>query len=64
MKMKNKRAVQEDERPRHKELLKFEKRNKRKNSGKLERENESTLEIKPNILIVCEGEVTEPSYFE
>ncbi len=58
MKMKDKKATQAAERQKHKDNL----RAKRKSAPMLERA-EATLEEKPKILIVCEGENTEPSYF-
>ncbi len=58
MKMKNKKAEQIAAKKRHKEQL----RRKRKTEPALERALPS-LKEKPTILIVCEGENTEPSYF-
>lgn len=59
MKMKNKREVQIEAKKALKESLKA---NKRRNEPNLSR-SEATKTIKPSILIVCEGENTEPSYF-
>lgn len=58
MKMKNKREEQIAAKKRHKEQLK----KKRKTEPDFERA-EPVLSEKPTILIVCEGENTEPSYF-
>lgn len=58
MKMKNKRAEQVATKKAHKESLKV----KRKTEPILERE-EAKINERPTILIVCEGENTEPSYF-
>lgn len=58
MKMKNKREEQIEKRTAHKESLKA----KRRGEPILSR-NEATKTEKPTILIVCEGENTEPSYF-
>ena len=58
MKMKNKRAEQIAAKKRHKEQL----RKKRKTEPNFERPIPILVE-KPTILIVCEGENTEPSYF-
>ena len=58
MKMKNKKAEQIAAKQRHKELLKA----KRRNEPILDRAEPVMVE-KPSILIVCEGENTEPSYF-
>lgn len=58
MKMKDKRAEQIDAKKRHREQLK----SKRRNEPVFER-SEPILQEKPTILIVCEGENTEPSYF-
>lgn len=58
MKMKDKRAEQIEAKKRHREQLK----SKRRNEPVFER-SEPILEEKPTILIVCEGENTEPSYF-
>ncbi|MBC7863104.1 MAG: RloB domain-containing protein [Bacteroidia bacterium] len=59
MKMKNKRAVQIQIKKEHKESLKAK---KRRLEPSLVR-NEPTKFERPTILIVCEGENTEPSYF-
>ena len=56
--MKDKRAEQIEAKKRHREQLK----SKRRNEPVFER-SEPILEEKPTILIVCEGENTEPSYF-
>lgn len=58
MKMKNKKAEQIAAKKKHRESLKS---NRRKEIT-LERTEPSKLE-RPTILIVCEGENTEPSYF-
>lgn len=58
MKMKNKKADQIAAKKKHIEGLK----KSRRNEPILEREQPSKLE-KPTILIVCEGQNTEPSYF-
>jgi len=58
MKMKNKKANQIASKLAHKETLKT----KRRTEPLLERAEAKILE-KPTILIVCEGENTEPSYF-
>jgi len=58
MKMKNKREEQIAAKKRHKEQL----RKKRKTEPNFERPT-PVLAEKPTILIVCEGENTEPSYF-
>lgn len=58
MKMKNKREEQIAAKKRHKEQLK----KKRKTEPDFERAT-PILSEKPTILIVCEGENTEPSYF-
>jgi len=58
MKMKNKKAEQEAAKIRHRKLLKS---NRRKETS-LDRIEPTKIE-KPTILIVCEGENTEPSYF-
>jgi hypothetical protein len=59
MKMKNKRAGQIAAKKKHKESLKA----KRRSEPKLERNFPNRSE-RPTILIVCEGENTEPSYFQ
>lgn len=56
--MKNKKEEQEAARRKHKERL----REQRRLATSVEREEPSIPE-KPSILIVCEGENTEPSYF-
>ncbi|UBB89956.1 RloB domain-containing protein [Candidatus Kaistella beijingensis] len=56
--MKDKRAEQIEAKKRHREQLK----SKRRNEPVFER-SEPVLQEKPTILIVCEGENTEPSYF-
>ncbi|MCG8321736.1 MAG: RloB family protein [Cytophagales bacterium] len=58
MKMKNKRAAQIAAKRKHKASLKA----KRRRAPSLERNRPVKIE-KPTILIVCEGENTEPSYF-
>lgn len=58
MKMKDKRAEQIEAKKRQREQLK----SKRRNEPVFER-REPVLQEKPTILIVCEGENTEPSYF-
>ncbi len=58
MKMKDKRADQIAQKKKHLESL----RKRRRGEPVLERNEPSKLE-KPTILIVCEGENTEPSYF-
>ena len=57
--MKDKKAEQFALKKRHKEQLK----SKRRSEPTFDRP-EPNLEEKPTILIVCEGENTEPSYFE
>ncbi len=58
MKMKNKRAEQYAAKQKHREQLKAQ----RRKEPSLERPVGELTE-KPSILIVCEGENTEPSYF-
>ena len=58
MKMKNKKADQIEAKQRHREQLKAQ----RRTEPSLERPVPALIE-KPSILIVCEGENTEPSYF-
>lgn len=58
MKMKNKKTEQIAAKQKHKEQLKA----KRRAEPNLERPAAELIE-KPSILIVCEGENTEPSYF-
>lgn len=58
MKMKNKRAEQIAANKAHKESLKI----KRRLEPVLER-SEAKIPERPTILVVCEGENTEPSYF-
>lgn len=58
MKMKNKKEEQIAAKQKHREAL----RKKRKQEPNLERDEPTKIE-KPTILIVCEGENTEPSYF-
>ncbi len=58
MRMKDKKAVQEADREKHRLLLK----SSRRNEPDLKR-REPDLVSKPFILIVCEGQNTEPSYF-
>jgi hypothetical protein len=63
MKMKNKKREQEEKRKAHKECLKVQKRRRRANTT-LDRKEPAMEEVdKPKILIVCEGQKTEPSYF-
>ena len=57
--MKNKKADQAADRERHREALKARKRAE----PNLERAAPQ-MDVKPTILIVCEGENTEPSYFK
>lgn len=58
MKMKDKNSLQKEARKKHIESI----RDKRRSSPSLERK-EPSLSTKPTILIVCEGQNTEPSYF-
>lgn len=58
MRMKDKKAEQVAAKQRHKNQLKAQ----RQTAPSLERE-EPKKEVKPTILIVCEGKNTEPSYF-
>jgi RloB-like protein len=58
MKMKNKKAEQSEKKRKHREQLKAQ----RRKGPSLERPV-AELSEKPHILIVCEGENTEPSYF-
>jgi hypothetical protein len=58
MKMKNKKAEQKAAKEKHREQLKAQ----RRKEPSLERPVAELTE-KPSILIVCEGENTEPSYF-
>lgn len=62
MKMKNKRDEQIRKKKKHLEEIRRAKRKKRNQEPNLERE-EPKKEEKKKILIVCEGENTEPSYF-
>jgi hypothetical protein len=59
MKMKNKKAIEAEKRRQRKE----ERRAKRKATPSFER-GVPTMTEKPTILIVCEGQNTEPSYFK
>ena len=59
MKMKDKKAEQIEAKKKHKEQLKIN----RRTAPILDRP-EPTLTEKPTILIVCEGENTEPTYFK
>jgi len=59
MRMKNKKNEQIADRKRHREQLK----SKRRQEPSLERKS-LNLSTKPSILIVCEGENTEKSYFD
>lgn len=58
MKMKNKKAEQIEAKRRHRDQLRVQ----RRTEPILER-TKAELTAKPSILIVCEGENTEPSYF-
>jgi RloB-like protein len=58
MRMKNKKAEQQAARERHREQLRLNRRAQQN----LERAEPAIVE-KPTILIVCEGQNTEPSYF-
>jgi hypothetical protein len=58
MKKKDKKAEQDDLKRKHRQQLKAQ----RRTAPSLERAA-PTLREKPTILIVCEGENTEPSYF-
>jgi hypothetical protein len=58
MKMKDKKAEQKEAKQKHREQLKAQ----RRKEPSLERPAAELTE-KPSILIVCEGENTEPSYF-
>ncbi len=58
MKMKDKKAEQKAAKIKHLEQLKTQ----RRKEPSLERPV-AELTVKPSILIVCEGENTEPSYF-
>lgn len=62
MRMKNKRSAQIEAKEKHLVLLKAAKK-RRRDEPILER-GKPTKKEKPTILIVCEGENTEPSYFE
>ncbi len=59
MKMKNKKVEQIAAKRKHREILK----KKRRSEPNLQRESPTKNE-KPTFLIVCEGENTEPSYFQ
>lgn len=59
MRMKNKKAEQAADKQKHREALK---KAKRREEPSLERSTPTKKE-RPTILIVCEGENTEPSYF-
>lgn len=59
MKMKDKKAEQNESKRRHKERLKVN----RRTEPTFDRPEPKLIE-KPTILIVCEGENTEPSYFK
>lgn len=63
MKRKNKEEEQKRERQEHKKKLQEAKRRRRGEEPNLER-SEPTDNEKQKILIVCEGENTEPLYFE
>lgn len=56
--MKNKKAEQSATRKKHREQLKAQ----RRSEPNLERPSAELIK-KPSILIVCEGDNTEPSYF-
>jgi len=58
--MLNKKQIQEEKRRENKER---QRRNRRKETP-LERSKKTTIAKKEKILIVCEGENTEPSYFD
>lgn len=58
MRMKNKKAEQAADREKHRQALRVN----RRNEPKLERALPEKVE-RPTILIVCEGENTEPGYF-
>jgi len=62
MKMKNKKTAQFDAKEKHLEFLNAAKK-RRRDEPILER-SKPTKQVKPTILIVCEGKNTEPSYFE
>ena len=62
MKKKNKRENQIQKKKKHKEEIREAKRKRRNQAPSLERPQPSRIE-KEKILIVCEGENTEPSYF-
>lgn len=59
MKMKNKKQIQEEKRRENKER---QRKNRRKETS-LERSEKTSIPKKEKILIICEGENTEPSYF-
>lgn len=61
MKMKNKKAEQVEKKKKHLEARKAAKE-RRRGAPELERPKPDKL-VKPSILIVCEGQNTEPSYF-
>jgi len=63
MKRKNKEEEQKRERQQHKRALQEAKRRRRGEAPNLERSDPTNNE-KQKILIVCEGENTEPLYFE
>lgn len=63
MKMKNKKEEQRQKRKKHRAELRKAKRQKREQSPDLNRDEPYKKE-KQKILIVCEGKLTEPSYFE
>jgi len=62
MKMKDKKAEQIKKKEAHKKRL-LEAKKRRRSTPSLSRSEPSKPE-KANILIVCEGKVTEPSYFQ
>jgi len=61
--MRNKKAIEAEAREKHLTLLK-EKKKKRRGALTLERNERGVKPLLPTILIVCEGENTEKSYFE
>lgn len=61
MKMKNKKAEQAEDKKKHKEQLKAQRKTA---SNLLDVGALQEIEKKPSILIVCEGQNTEPSYFK
>jgi len=57
--MKNKSEVQQEKREAHRQQLKTARR-----KGSLATRSEVVVPLKPKLLIVCEGQNTEPSYFK